>query len=170
MPPHASPLPSTCACPAVNPNVEIKEVPARTLVALSWHGSSPREAEVERRTEQLRQLMAQAGLKPKAGGKTHVWQYGEGGFGRGWVCAWNMLLPGVCSVVGAGQPGSCGNWGKGPEGAALVRRCASHARPHLPVMHAAARTPFPPADPPFQWSIFRTNEVLIEVDGDAARS
>lgn len=88
MPQHAStclhmPLPSTCACPAVNPNVEIKEVPARTLVALSWHGSSPREAEVERRTEQLRQLMAQAGLKPKAGGKTHVWQYGEGGFWGG---------------------------------------------------------------------------------------
>lgn len=26
------------------------------------------------------------------------------------------------------------------------------------------------ADPPFQWGILRTNEVLIEVDGDAAQS
>jgi hypothetical protein len=93
-------LPHPFSAPAVNPNVEIKEVPARTLVALSWHGNSPREAEVERRTAQLQQLMAQAGLKPKQGGKTHVWQY----------------------------------------------------------------------DPPFQWGMLRTNEVLIEVDGDAAQS
>lgn len=27
-----------------------------------------------------------------------------------------------------------------------------------------------PADPPFQWGMLRTNEVLIEVDGDAAQS
>ena len=93
------PAPSTLLCPAahqhappgnmhppafaVNPNVDIKEVPARTLVALSWNGNSPREAEVERRTAQLRQLMEQAGLKPKQGGKTHVWQYGERCLGRG---------------------------------------------------------------------------------------
>jgi len=74
----------------VNPNVEIKEVPARTLVALSWHGNSPREPEVERRTQQLRQLLEQAGLKPKQGGKTHVWQYGEGKgvCRRMWRCTW----------------------------------------------------------------------------------
>lgn len=93
------PAPSTLLCPAthqlappgnmhplasaVNPNVDIKEVPARTLVALSWNGNSPREAEVERRTAQLRQLMEQAGLKPKQGGKTHVWQYGERCLGHG---------------------------------------------------------------------------------------
>lgn len=35
-----------CSRGTVNPNVLIKEMPARTMVALTWHGKSPREAEV----------------------------------------------------------------------------------------------------------------------------
>lgn len=112
---------------AVNPNVEIKEVPARSLVALSWHGNSPREAEVERRTAQLRDLMRQAGLAPKQGGKTHVWQYGErepGGPAMRWM--------------------RCGAWaaerGGGPQcppgSLADPNRCASLQFP----MHIAMQT------------------------------
>lgn len=48
-------------------------MPARTLVALTWHGRSPREAEVEARTAELHRLMAEAGLAPK--GPVLCWQY-----------------------------------------------------------------------------------------------
>ncbi|KAL4443696.1 hypothetical protein ABPG75_011433 [Micractinium tetrahymenae] len=57
----------------VNPNVQIKEMPARTMVALTWHGKSPREAEVEKRKAELLELLAEAGLKPR--GHVHCWQY-----------------------------------------------------------------------------------------------
>ncbi|PSC72824.1 SOUL heme-binding [Micractinium conductrix] len=59
----------------VNPSVEIHEKPARTMVALTWNGKSPREAEVAQRSSELRELMAGAGLTPKAGTSLHVWQY-----------------------------------------------------------------------------------------------
>lgn len=143
---------------AVNPNVDIKEVPARTLVALSWNGNSPREAEVERRTAQLRQLMEQAGLKPKQGGKTHVWQYGERCLGRG------AELCGCSAVQCAALVGPIGCTARG-DAANASGPCREPApddvTPCLPSLTA---------DPPFQWGILRTNEVLIEVDGDAAQS
>lgn len=57
----------------VNPNVRIKEMPARTMVAMTWKGKSPREAEMEQRKAELLEIMAEAGLKPK--GHLHCWQY-----------------------------------------------------------------------------------------------
>jgi hypothetical protein len=57
----------------VNDSVVIREMPARTLAALSWRGGSPREAEVERRRAELLGLMAAAGLRPR--GALHCWQY-----------------------------------------------------------------------------------------------
>ena len=145
-PAHSLPRPRRVA---VNPNVEIKDVPARTLVAMSWHGNSPREAEVERRTAQLREVMRQAGLAPKQGGKTHVWQYG--GRGRG-TRVNRVKRRGFALWEGGAQSG-----GRSPVPAQEPRR---HHPPPAP----------PLADPPFQWGMFRTNEVLIEVDSDAAQS
>lgn len=156
------------------------------MAALTWHGNSPREAEVgagctrgmqtagvpllaasaqqtsmcscaptmqwaacslwclsvqvERKSQELRKLMREAGLQPR--GPVHVWQYGERG---------------LCVAGRMAQPGH-----------AAVQRCPSSS---------AARHLSPPkscccccvsADPPFQWGIFRTNEVLFEVEGGAA--
>jgi hypothetical protein len=60
----------------VNPDVVIKEMPARTLCALTWKGKSPREAEIQARRAELAALMAEAGLEPQ--GPLHCWQVGEG--------------------------------------------------------------------------------------------
>lgn len=79
----------------MNSAVIVKEMPARTLVAVTWRGASPREAQVEAKKAELLALMQEAGLKPT--GPVHCWQY----------------------------------------------------------------------DPPFQWRWFRTNEVLLEVEGGA---
>ncbi|EFN58251.1 hypothetical protein CHLNCDRAFT_50668 [Chlorella variabilis] len=57
----------------VNPNVVIKEMPARTMAALAWHGKPPREAEVQAKEAELLELLGEAGLKPK--GPVHCWQY-----------------------------------------------------------------------------------------------
>lgn len=79
MPPGATPHSLTMPLPcrrcgtAVNPNVVIKEMPARTMAALAWHGKPPREAEVQAKEAELLELLGEAGLKPK--GPVHCWQY-----------------------------------------------------------------------------------------------
>ena len=60
----------------MNPDVVIKEMPARTLCALTWKGKSPREAEIQARRAVLAALMAEAGLEPQ--GPLHCWQVSEG--------------------------------------------------------------------------------------------
>lgn len=66
-------------------------MPARAMVALTWHGKSPREAEVEAKSAELRALMAAGGLTPK--GAVHCWQYGaRGAGGRGSAGFWQLLF------------------------------------------------------------------------------
>ena len=72
---HSDPPPPSSPRYAVSPNVVIKEMPGRALVALTWHGNSPREAEVEARRAELEALMAASGLHPLDPSTLHVWQY-----------------------------------------------------------------------------------------------
>ena len=67
-----------------NSAVKIREVPGRSMAALSWHGNSPREAEVQARLEELRGLMAGAGLAPLHADRPHLWQYYPP-FAPGWL-------------------------------------------------------------------------------------
>lgn len=56
-----------------NPRVTFKEVPARTLAALTFSGPGPREEVVEDKRQQLEALVRGQGLTPK--GHVHLWQY-----------------------------------------------------------------------------------------------
>lgn len=48
-------------------------MPSRTLAALTWHGRSPNESEVEARRAELAALLRAEGLEPM--GPCNLWQY-----------------------------------------------------------------------------------------------
>ncbi|KAL6766521.1 hypothetical protein ACKKBG_A36360 [Auxenochlorella protothecoides x Auxenochlorella symbiontica] len=56
-----------------NPNVKIIEVPSRTMAVLTWNGGVPREETTASKTQELRALLAAAGVKST--GSVHVWGY-----------------------------------------------------------------------------------------------
>lgn len=56
-----------------NPSVTFKEVPSRTLAAITFCGASPREAAVESKKAELQELCKQAGLATS--GDVMLWQY-----------------------------------------------------------------------------------------------
>jgi hypothetical protein len=65
-----------------NPNVQVREMPARTMAALAWYGASPREEAVAERAAALREALREAGLRPTGaedvgggGGKVNLWQF-----------------------------------------------------------------------------------------------
>lgn len=54
-----------------NPNVKIVEVPSRTMAVLTWNGGVPREDTTAHKSQELRALLATAGVKSI--GSVHVW-------------------------------------------------------------------------------------------------
>jgi len=57
-----------------NDNVKIAEIPERTMAALAWRGSSPREIGMHQRAAELRAAMKEEDITP-ANDSLHLWQY-----------------------------------------------------------------------------------------------
>jgi hypothetical protein len=72
-----------------NDNVKIREVPARTLAALAWRGSSPSQQSMEAKGAELRSALQTAGMRPQ--GPLHLWQY-HPPFAPSWMRRNEVLL------------------------------------------------------------------------------
>lgn len=72
-----------------NDNVKIREVPARTLAALAWRGSSPSQKSMESKGAELKAALQTAGLRPQ--GPLHLWQY-HPPFAPSWMRRNEVLL------------------------------------------------------------------------------
>ena len=83
----------------VNDKVVIKEIPSRTLAALTWSGRGPRQEEMNEKADQLRAVLAEAGIKPTSS-HIHLWQY-HPPFAPSWMRRNEVLLEVNDSVASA---------------------------------------------------------------------
>jgi SOUL heme-binding protein len=74
----------------VNDKVIIKEVPARTLAALTWSGKGPNQQQMDAKANELRAVLAEAGVKPVSS-HVHLWQY-HPPFAPAWMRRNEVLL------------------------------------------------------------------------------
>jgi hypothetical protein len=74
----------------VNDKVVIKEIPARTLAALTWSGKGPNAACMETKAAELRAVLAEAGVQPTSD-HVHLWQY-HPPFAPSWMRRNEVLL------------------------------------------------------------------------------
>ena len=75
----------------VDPDVRVREVPGRTLVAFQWHGGSPPAELVGAYEATLRRVAEDAGVSVRAGAPLLLWQY-DPPFSPGWIRTNEVLL------------------------------------------------------------------------------
>jgi len=74
----------------VNDKVNIKEIPSRTLAALTWSGRGPNEEEMNSKASELKAVLGEAGVKPVSN-HVHLWQY-HPPFAPSWMRRNEVLL------------------------------------------------------------------------------
>ena len=74
----------------VNDKVVIKEIPARTLAALTWSGKGPNAVGMETKAAELRAVLAEARVQPTSD-HVHLWQY-HPPFAPSWMRRNEVLL------------------------------------------------------------------------------
>jgi hypothetical protein len=74
----------------INDKVTIKEIPARTLAALTWSGKGPNQEAMTQKADELRAVLDQAGIKPTSS-HVHLWQY-HPPFAPSWMRRNEVLL------------------------------------------------------------------------------